>query len=257
MRQQQPGVRETGRNPLMPPSSRRRDRRGKTLNGQPHHLRKTFLGYEEEARKRITALGVTPEQIEALREFGLLACDSVTGFHEGRSGTARIATLRQVIRHVRQTGERAFYVEMDVRNLGGLNAALGHSRANEVYSAIAALIRNELSSVASEAAFFRHGGDEMSAFLVNTTEQAVRAGLERVHRGVAKLAKDHGVHDIPNPKHRRCGRCRGIGLHIGMTRIASRHEDDPTLVFQEADVAVERRKRTETARSPKSSGLRR
>ena len=39
--------------------------------------------------------------------------------------------------------------------------------------ASAAIIRQELSAVASEAVLFRHGGDETSAFLINTTEDAV------------------------------------------------------------------------------------
>src|SRR5262245_47352724 len=89
--------------------------------------RKNCLDYYEEAERHIATLGITAEQVRALKEFGLLASDNVTGFHEARFGKARYSTLLRVIRHVRQTGEVAFYVEMDVRNLGGLNAAVGHT----------------------------------------------------------------------------------------------------------------------------------
>src|SRR5205807_1342755 len=155
-------------------------------------------------------------QIEALRKYGLLATDNVTGFHEGRFGRGRLLTLQFAIRHVQQTGERAFYVEMDLRNLGGLNAALGHTRANQVYARIAAIIRKELSAAASEAVLFRHGGDEMSAFLIDTTEEAVRAALETVQSRVRTLAKRHHLNAIPHPKHQEDVRWRGIGVHFGV-----------------------------------------
>ena len=139
-----------------------------------------------------------------------MARDAVTGYYEGRSGNGRLWTLEEAVRHVRQTGEEAYYVEMDLQNLGGLNAALGHTGANEVYSAVAAIARRELSAVASEAAFFRHGGDETCAFLVNTRRRAVRAALDRVRRGVAELAAEFGVNDIPHPKHQGGGEFRGM-----------------------------------------------
>src|SRR5262249_6717740 len=150
-------IRRLHRHPATP------SREGTTM----HELRRCtdrFLDYDEACFQQILALGVTPEQVEALRPFGLLATDNVTGFHEGRSGPGRADTLRRSIHHAGQTGKECYYVEMDVRNLGGLNARLGHSKTNEVYAAIAAVIRAELS-VADVAVFFRHGGDEMSAFL--------------------------------------------------------------------------------------------
>src|SRR5262245_57165606 len=57
---------------------------------------------------------------------------------------------------------------LDLKNLSGLNAVLGNSEANKVFSMIAAVVRRELSAIASDALFFRHGGDEMSAFLIDT-----------------------------------------------------------------------------------------
>ncbi len=213
----------------------------------PQRRRQKFVNFYEHAIQRLVASGITTEQIESLRDFGLMARDNVTGYYEGRSGKGRFWTLEEAIRHVKETGEAAFYVEMDLRNLGGLNASIGSTRANEVYSAIAAIVRNELSAVASEAAFFRHGGDETSAFLVNTTEKAVREAIERVHQDVAKLATGYEINDIPHPKHRDDDNFRGIGVHFGMVRLSARHENDPTLVFKQADIALERsKKRTPT-----------
>ena len=43
----------------------------------------------EYALVRLGKMGLSLRQIEALREYGLLATDNVTGFHEGRSGRGR------------------------------------------------------------------------------------------------------------------------------------------------------------------------
>ncbi len=212
---------------------------------RPDRIR--FLDHCEDALQRIAALGLTEGQLAALRaEYGLLAADNVTGFHEGRSGPGRLSTLHRAIRHARLTGEECYYVEMDLRNLGGLNAALGHTGANEVYAAISSLVRSELSSFASESAFFRHGGDETSAFLIDTTEQAVRKAFVTIHQEAADLARSYKVHDVPHPKHPYDGRFSGTGVRFALVRLRPDHEDDPTLVFRQADADLERNKRTAT-----------
>ena len=94
----------------------------------PRPGRIRFLDHHEDSLRRIAALGLTEGQLEALTEYGLLAADNVTGFHEGRCGPGRTSTLGRAIRHVRLTGEECYYAEMDLRNLGGLNAALGQVR---------------------------------------------------------------------------------------------------------------------------------
>jgi diguanylate cyclase (GGDEF)-like protein len=202
-----------------------------------------FADYYQDALAKLEALGLSPTQIEALREYGLLATDNVTGFHEGRFGRGRIATLRRAIQHVKRTGEQAYYVEIDLRNLGGLNAALGHSGANRVFARVAAIIRKGLSAAASEAIFFRHGGDEMSALLIDTTGEAVRAALEAVRSRVGRLAKRSRLDAIPHPKHPGDVRQRGIGVHVGLCRLSAEHEKDLAFVFRHADTELERRKR--------------
>jgi GGDEF domain-containing protein len=214
------------------------------MTAQAQRSRMRFVNYYEHAIQRLIASGITTEQIDRLRDFGLMARDNVTGYYEGRSGRGRFWTLEQAIRHVKETGEEAFYVEMDLRNLGGLNAAIGSTRANEVFSAIATIVRDEFSAIASEAAFFRHGGDETSAYLVNTTKKSVQEAIERVHQDVAKLANEYEINDIQNPKHRDDDRFRGIGVHFGMVPLSAHHEKDPTLVFRHADIEMAQIKKT-------------
>ena len=204
--------------------------------------RKRFVNYYEYARQQLVASGITAEQIEEMRSYGLLAKDNVTGYWEGRAGIGRYWTLLHAIQHVKETAEEAIYVEMDVRNLGGLNAALGHANANTVFAEIAAVSQMELSAIASDSTFFRHGGDETSAFLIDTTERGVRAALGKVQAEVVHLAKKHGILDIPHPKHRNNEHLRGIGLHFGMSKILPQHETNPKLVFTEADTELELRK---------------
>ena len=213
------------------------------MSSDPRPVRKRFVNYYEDALRRLVASGITPEQIDELRDYGLLAKDNVTGFWEGRSGHGRFWTLWQAIQHVKETGEQAFYVEMDSQNLGGLNVKFGHSGANEVFSEIATIAHRELSAVASEATFFRHGGDETSAYLIDTKEEAVGAAFARVQREVERLAMRYGVHDLPHSKYPGDKRVKGTGIHFGMCRIDANHEADPTLVFREADIEVELKKR--------------
>ena len=208
--------------------------------------RTRFIHYYEHAAQRLIATGITKDQIEAMREYGLMARDNVTGYFEGRSGRGRYWTVESAIRHVHETGEQAHYVEMDLRNLGGLNAAIGHSKANEVFGAIAAVVRSELSSISSEAAFFRHGGDELCAILVNGTTRAARSAFRRTDRRVAKLAKEYGVDDIPHPKYRDDPDRRGVGMAFGLVRLSSRHGIDPTAVFRKADLEMLHRRRWST-----------
>jgi GGDEF domain-containing protein len=186
-------------------------------------------------------LGVTQAQIDALRPYGLLALDNVTGFHDGRSGPGRLHTLLRAIRHAGRSGQECHYVEMDVRNLGGLNARLGHSGANEVFAALAAAVCQELSAAASTAVFFRHGGDELSAVLIDASAQAVEAAFAAVHRRAAERASAFGVQDVLHPKRPLDRRSRGTGVRFGLVQLQPEHEGDLARLFREADEDVRRR----------------
>jgi len=205
--------------------------------------RTKFADYYEQAMKEIIALGITPAQMQVLKKYGLLANDNVTGFYEGRSGEGRYQTLMQAIQHVKQTGEDSFYVEMDLQNLGGINAKLGHTGANDVYTAIAKIIRTELTAIASDAAFFRHGGDEMSAILVDTTLQNIEGAFQKMTGLILKLAQQYQVHDAPHPKHVGDQGHEGTGVHHGVAQILAQHEANPGLIFREADTRLELNKR--------------
>lgn len=211
-----------------------------------------FIHYYEHAAQRLLASGITSDQIEELREYGLMARDNVTGYFEGRSGPGRVWTVRSAIRHAVETGEKAHYVEMDLRNLGGLNAAVGHTKANEVFAAIADVVRRELSAISSESAFYRHGGDEVCAILATSTTKAIRNAFKRIDRRTANLAEEYGVADIPHPKHRGDHDQRGIGVVFGLVRLSARFQADPTDVFRQADLEMRQSLRRRTRRNSRS-----
>jgi GGDEF domain-containing protein len=213
-------------------------------SAEPRPARKRFVNYFQHVQQELVCQGITPEELVALKDFGLLAKDNVTGYWEGRTGKGRFWTLRQAIQHVKETNEIAVYVTLDLQNLGGLNDFLNHTKANEVYSEIAAAVHKELSAVASDSTFFRHGGDETSAFLIDTTERAVLAALALAKDDVLHLAKKHGLDGIPHPKHQGDGRMSGIGIHYGICQMQPEHEDDPTVVFRAAEADLERRKKS-------------
>lgn len=217
---------------------RRRKRRRSYGRG-----RKAFESYLDKAKNEIAALGLAGEQVEILMRYGLLAVDNVTGFQEARSGHARFETLKAAVQHVIETQERAFYVEMDLKNLGGLNARLGHARTNEVFSKIAGLIQVFLKGAGQDSAFFRHGGDEMSTIVVASNRRRLETAIHKINQSVQELAEQYHLQDIENPKHLDDPRFFGIGVHFGVVEIQPEHASDPKAVFQEADVLLEQNKK--------------
>lgn len=211
--------------------------------------RKRFQSFQEKALKDIADLGLTPHQVDVLKKYGLLAVDAVTGFQEGRSGHARFETLKDAIRHVKETGETSFYVEMDLKNLSGLNARLGHTGTNEIFAKIASLIRLFLGGAGDDSVFFRHGGDEMSLMIFNTTDVRLQVAIEKMRRAVQELAQQFHLHDLENPKHPGDSRYFGIGVHVGMAEIRPENAANPKHVFELADMKLEFSKRTPIANS--------
>ncbi len=83
----------------------------------PQRRRKKFVNFYEHAIQRLMASGITTEQIESLRDFGLMARCNVTGYYEGRSGKGRFWTLEEAIRHVKETGCQATIIPPHQRQL--------------------------------------------------------------------------------------------------------------------------------------------
>jgi GGDEF domain-containing protein len=177
--------------------------------------------------------------------------DPLTGFERAAD---REATVRKAAEHVARTGAAAIYVELDVRNLKGLNTALGRSKANEVLARIADITGAEMKGLSGlgDSWPFRHGGDEMSFIVVaqqsdvamDQLEFAVEGALARAASAVAEATADFA--DVP---HTRQDSPPGTGIVWGTSVIGP--DAESSKVFSEADRKVEAKKKQASGHVPK------
>jgi GGDEF domain-containing protein len=167
--------------------------------------------------------------------------DPLTGFEDGAD---RVGTVRKAASQASK-GTAAVYVEVDVRNLGGLNRALGRTKADAVFAQMASLVDREIrqGSDLGDAWPFRHGGDEFSFVIVarrrgisaGQLEFAVGAALTRATKLIGGMTSGLGgiAHTKPNGP-------AGTGIVWGTSVIGP--AADPASVFSAADRKVEQKK---------------
>jgi len=170
--------------------------------------------------------------------------DALTGFERGAD---REATTHKAAQQASKSGTAGVYVEVDVRNLGGLNRALGKGRADQVFAQIASITEGEMRSISdlADAWPFRHGGDEFSFVVVARRagidaaqlEFAVAAALTRAARMVSTATAEFAA-----TPHIKPGRLPGTGIVWGTSVIGPAAE--PEKVFSVADGKVETKKRS-------------
>jgi GGDEF domain-containing protein len=204
--------------------------------------------------------GVSEDVARSLfKESGAAAKDTVTGFDLAAD---RKPTIQNAIDGVNKIDTAtAFYVEVDIRNLGGLNSALGHTGADGVFATLAQLTGasvKQLESAGVKVGQFRHGGDEFS-FVVFSNDGRVRKStvehqLEIAHEHIGKYVarttiasinsewedKDATLRSIVHPKHKGEERFYGTGIIFGVSRILG--TDDVGKVTSAADREVEIKK---------------
>lgn len=184
---------------------------------------------------RAQAAGLSREQIEALRPQETF--DTVTGFYRAED---RVPTLERAQQHVDEADADAVYIEADIANLGGLNAARGHSGANAVYRRITDIMREELEALGDgvDVVPFRHGGDEVSAVVVGADRRAAEAAMARAQQRIRAYVEEEELAELP---HTKAGGRPGVGLHWGVATI----EPGSTLqeIFERADRQVEANKK--------------
>lgn len=224
-------------------ASKARDTGGKPT---PRGTAARFTSSGSDRRRRFRAaaesLGVSAETASELYEaIPTVANDALTGFERG---TDRASTMVKAAAHCGKTGTPGIYVEVDVRNLGGLNRELGREKADEVLARIAALAESSMAGLASESDVlpFRHGGDEFSFIVVGRRPGSSSAGLEIAVASAmrsAELAIRAATMDVAHVQHtKRAG--AGTGIVWGTATIEP--GKDPSAVFAVADRKVESKK---------------
>jgi GGDEF domain-containing protein len=157
--------------------------------------------------------------------------------------------VAEAARYVTASKAEALYVEVDVKNLGGLNAALGESEANQVFRRLAQRAEGALSGLEATVCAFRHGGDEIS-FVVAGPPGSTGIGLEEEVRRRLQSADEAArlelasLSGIRHPKHPERDDRAGTGLVFGTAPIGP--GSDPEAVVSLADSEVERRKQPAT-----------
>ncbi|MHB8796991.1 MAG: diguanylate cyclase domain-containing protein [Thermoanaerobaculia bacterium] len=201
---------------------------------------------EEADRSFLEGLGLTPEQA---REVGarMPTSDDVTGYATARHhGPA----LERAQAWAERTGQPAQYVEIDVHNLGGMNAALGHAGADRVLRGITQAVRTQFpKEPGRRVSFIRHGGDELSLVAAGYTEEEIDERMGRAEVAVSEVVRGAGLSDIPHAKgatdETGRERRRGAGIVWGAAPI---EPGVPLSRTREvADFAVEARKFTRRA----------
>lgn len=233
-------VRRTPRD-VPPPAGGSPAVRPTRLAGQPHFMTQRELAFEQ-FRAYAESLPVRLDPAEIRRLFELTPAariDRVTGY--GRA-EERVPTMARAITHRNRAGEDALYVEIDIKNLGGLTQAVGRENADTDFRVAADLIRQELSGIGADVAFVRHGADEVSAIVVGPgiTERQIADALERGQARYANYIEARGLADLPHPKAPNDPNKRGVGFVFGIAR-AGPH-DAPQAVFARADAQVELKK---------------
>jgi GGDEF domain-containing protein len=194
----------------------------------------------DELIERMRKEGFTQELSDALwaNDSGIVT-DAVTGW--GRAEERYPSVLRAIL-HVSATDEAAFYIEIDIRNLGGLNHKLGHTGANKIYRAFTDAIQKELAKLPADMVPFRHGGDEVSVLLVGPgiTQADVEEAMEEATRRALEIAAKEGLSDLPHPKHPGQDGRRGTGITFGIAKVM--HSDTPEKIFTAADLRLEIKK---------------
>ncbi|HVA75831.1 MAG TPA: hypothetical protein VNF71_14835 [Acidimicrobiales bacterium] len=206
-----------------------------------------FVGSGADRRRRfvVTAMGfgVTAEAAAGLYKLtsgGQL--DPLTGFAPAGD---RLPTIDRAAAYTGETGYQAAYVEVDIRNLGGLNAALGRDQADDVLRTLSTTVEQRLGPLGTVAAF-RHGGDEVSFVVVATRSLADHQLVSDV-RGVLSEAATQGrsryshLEQVEHPKYPGDRTRGGTGIAFGVAAITP--GSDPLRVCAAADLEVEDQKR--------------
>lgn len=214
------------------------ERRGERA-GTAGTVRRPFRNVEESHRRTVmqrakeAGVPLTHEQAEKIAP---IKRDVLTGFHTAEQ---RIPAIERARIHAEKTGEPAHYMEIDIRNQGALNKKFGHSGADKHLRAMTDIVAEEIKKTGGDVDFTRHGGDEVSAVIVNADRAAVEAAGARAKERTLEYAKEHGLSDLEHPKYPGQKEHAGTGISYGVSEINNRRTED---ILSEADKRVEQEK---------------
>jgi hypothetical protein len=166
----------------------------------------------------------------------------------------------------------SFYIEADIKNLGGLNSHFGaNSEANKVFSKMTQLSMSSLLNLVqfgneNKVCPIRHGGDEFSFVVVSDelTLKGVNDALRLAQDEIRAYVEKEGLNNIEHPKHpppntqgmskqnadaltKMYQKYRGTGVYFGVAPIRATlpefRNSDLEKVIRAADCAVNKNKK--------------
>jgi len=186
-------------------------------------------------------MGITRENAETLYVMsGAEFKDVVTGFAPAQDREPTVE--RAILRMAQVPADSAYYVEVDIQNLGGLNKELGHTGANTIYHYMAQTAEQKIQALDADTCSFRHGGDEFSFVVVGpqVSQSDVEKALAEADVQIRAYIADRGLAHIEHPKHPGVASKAGAGIIFGVSQIDGKAGIEG--VFRSADKIVESKK---------------
>lgn len=192
------------------------------------------IEHEQLLRDQMKIVGITAteSQLKAFAkgtDLGALR-DEVTGLYEARVSVggknARITAIERLQALAKETGADSTYIHADIQNLGGLNKHLNEVGANKVFKAFSQFLDEEARKIpGGRAVSFRHGGDEISAVVLNAdpvmTDRAMQAAARRAREYATGIKTEDGttLTEIPHAKAPKNIAKRGTGVTYSVAKI--------------------------------------
>jgi predicted signal transduction protein with EAL and GGDEF domain len=155
----------------------------------------------------------------------------------------RVKTMERGLAFAAEHGEDAIYVEIDIRNLGGINEAVGRTAADKDVGVVAQIIKQHLDNIGADVAPIHHGGDELSAVIVGPgiTKAQVERVLADASARVDVYVKNRGLDEVRHLKDPTNDAKKGFGFTFAAEKAGS--GDDAQALFDRAGLAVEAKKK--------------
>ena len=171
--------------------------------------------------------------------------DDVTGMYRAED---RIPTMNRAREYSDANNTEGSYVDIDLRNLGGLNAAFTHSGANVHFKAFADIIEKHLSS-AENSVTFRHGGDEMSVIAPDVGVDDMTAAMAAAQAEIDQYVKDNNLTEVPHAKYEESRSeelrelAKGTGIYTGVSLLNTSITNSEIIELAEAKTEAQKPKR--------------
>ena len=209
--------------------------------------------------------GVSEEVARALfNESGAAQKDVVTGYDVPGD---RKPSVRSAINYIQEhLDARGYYVEVDIRNLGGLNSVLGHNGADKLFKLMTDISAASVESLRTgkvKVAKFRHGGDEFSFLILaedgSVSPDDVNAVLHNAASEIKEMTlkvpigeynpeptgdvlAESPIASIEHPKHKGDKKYFGTGIVYGIGQILGTDANEDVAI-EAADLQVEAKKK--------------